>query len=68
MKKFRVGKFKMIYAGSTLFDFPTLDFLVWKIKQLEIIFNFPTLCSQGKKILWYFTLLISLVHTLVGSI
>ena len=49
MKKFRVGKFKMIYAGSTIFDFPTLDFLVWKIKQLEIIFNFPTLCSQGKK-------------------
>ena len=48
MKKFRVGKFKMIYAGSTIFDFPTLDFLVWKIKQLEIIFDFPTL---GKKIL-----------------
>ena len=35
VKKFRVGKFKMIYAGSTIFDFPTLDFLVWKIKQLE---------------------------------
>ena len=35
MKKFKVGKFKMIYAGSTILDFPTLDFLVWKIKQLE---------------------------------
>ena len=47
MKKFKVGKFKMIYAGSTILDFPTLDFLVWKIKQLEIIFNFPCLADKN---------------------